>query len=75
MFFDIPTDKQMAYIENAIHKISKFRNALKGIIIGQFTHGGYFGLPKFVRHQQTNDELGNHRLQDQMQLLVPGFLF
>ena len=27
VFFDIPVDKQMAYIENAIHKDQKFRNA------------------------------------------------
>ena len=32
VFFDIPVDKQMAYIENAIHKDQKFRNALKGLI-------------------------------------------
>ena len=27
----------MAYIENAIHKDMKFRNSLKGMVIGQFT--------------------------------------
>ena len=37
VFFDIPTDKQLASIENAVHKDQKFRNALKGMIIGQFT--------------------------------------
>ena len=29
--------KQLDYIENAIHKDMKFRNSIKGMIIGQFT--------------------------------------
>ena len=33
--------KQLAYIENAIHKDMKFRNSLKGMIIGQFTTEEY----------------------------------
>ena len=30
-------EKKMAYVENAIQKDIKFRNSLKGMIIGQFT--------------------------------------
>ncbi|WP_299128657.1 glyoxalase [uncultured Winogradskyella sp.] len=37
VFYDLTLDKQLAYIDNAIHKDMKFRNALKGMIIGQFT--------------------------------------
>ena len=37
VFYDLTLDKRMDYIENAIHKDMKFRNALKGMIIGQFT--------------------------------------
>jgi hypothetical protein len=41
VFYDLSVEKRMDYIENAIHKDMKFRNSLKGIIIGQFTIGEY----------------------------------
>ena len=75
VFFDIPTDKQLAYIENAIHKDQKFRNALKGMIIGQFT------VEEYNIYTQNSSQLNKRmmslvitRLQDQLQLLVPGVL-
>ncbi len=37
VFYDLSIDKRLDYIENAIHKDMKFRNSLKGIIMGQFT--------------------------------------
>ena len=37
VFYDLSVEKRLDYIENAIHKDMKFRNSLKGIIIGQFT--------------------------------------
>lgn len=37
VFYDLSVEKRLAYIENAIHKDMKFRNAVKGMIIGQFT--------------------------------------
>jgi len=37
LFYDLSLPKQLAYIENAIHKDMKFRNSVKGMIIGQFT--------------------------------------
>ena len=37
VFYDLSVSKRIAYIENAIHKDMKFRNSLKGTIIGQFT--------------------------------------
>lgn len=37
VFYELSLPKQLAYIENAIHKDMKFRNSLKGMIIGQFT--------------------------------------
>ncbi len=37
VFYDLPVEKRLDYIENAVHKDMKFRNSLKGIIIGQFT--------------------------------------
>ncbi|MFH6603825.1 glyoxalase [Maribacter algicola] len=40
-FYELPLEKRMIYIENAVQKDIKFRNSLKGIIIGQFTVAEY----------------------------------
>jgi hypothetical protein len=37
VFYSLSIEKRFDYVENAIHKDMKFRNSLKGIIIGQFT--------------------------------------
>lgn len=37
LFYDLSLEKRIHYIENAILKDMKFRNSLKGIIIGLFT--------------------------------------
>lgn len=37
LFYDLSLPKQLDYIENAIHKDMKFRNSIKGMIIGHFT--------------------------------------
>lgn len=37
VFFELSLPRQIDYIENAIHKDMKFRNSIKGMIIGQFT--------------------------------------
>lgn len=37
VFYGLTVEKQILYIENAIQKDMKFRNSLKGMIIGQFT--------------------------------------
>ena len=67
VFFDIPTDKQLAYIENAIHKDQKLRNALKGLVIGQFT------MKEYTSYTQNSSKLNKRmmslvitRLQDQL---------
>jgi hypothetical protein len=36
-YYSLSLEKRSIYIENAIQKDIKFRNALKGMIIGQFT--------------------------------------
>lgn len=41
VFYDLSIEKRLDYIENAIHKDMKFRNSLKGMIIGQFTVAEY----------------------------------
>lgn len=75
VFFEIPTDKKLAYIENALHKDQKFRNSLKGMIIGQFTVEEYSIYT--LNSSQLNKRMMNlviTRLQDQLQLLVPAVL-
>ncbi|MGB2369686.1 MAG: glyoxalase, partial [Flavobacteriaceae bacterium] len=59
----------------AVHKDQKFRNALKGMIIGQFT------VEEYNIYTQNSSQLNKRmmslvitRLQDQLQLLVPGVL-
>ncbi len=41
VFFDLSVEKKLDYTENAIHKDMKFRNSVKGMIIGQFTTDEY----------------------------------
>lgn len=36
-FLELSLEKKLVYIENAIQKDIKFRNSLKGMVIGQFT--------------------------------------
>lgn len=57
VFYDMSIEKRMAYIENAIQKDMKFRNSLKGMIIGQFTIEEY-------RHYITNSSALNKRMMN-----------
>lgn len=40
-FYDLSLEKRLDYIDNAVTKDIKFRNSLKGVIIGQFTLDEY----------------------------------
>ncbi|MEZ4875427.1 MAG: glyoxalase [Flavobacteriaceae bacterium] len=57
VFYDLSIEKRLDYIENAIHKDMKFRNSLKGIIIGQFT------LAEYETYIQNSSAL-NKRMMD-----------
>lgn len=37
VFYELSLERQLSYIDNTIHKDTKFRNSVKGMIIGQFT--------------------------------------
>ncbi len=39
VFYELSLERRIDYIENTIHKDMKFRNSVKGMIIGQFTSG------------------------------------
>ncbi len=57
VFYDLSVEKQIDYIGNAIHKDMKFRNSLKGMIIGQFTVEEY-------RFYITNSSALNKRMMN-----------
>lgn len=40
-FYEFPVEKKIRFIENAVQRDIKFRNGLKGLIIGQFTSEEY----------------------------------
>src|SRR5690606_36694841 len=46
VFFGLSVEKQIDYIENAFQNDMKFRNAVEGMVIGQFTVADYrFYIP------------------------------
>ena len=70
-FFAFSTDKKLSFIDNAIHKDIKFRNALKGMVIALFT------VEEFREYIQNSSSLNKRmmnllieRLKDQVQLLT-----
>lgn len=70
VFYDMILEKKLQYIENAIQKDIKFRNSLKGIIIGQFTLEEY--LVYIENSSALNKRMMNtviERLKDSIQLL------
>lgn len=69
-FFLLTPDKKLQYIENAIHKDTKFRNLLKGIIIGFFTVNEFKDYIK--NSSNLNKRMMNlliERLKSQVQLI------
>lgn len=69
VFYDLSLEKQLLYIENAIQKDMKFRNSLKGMIIGQFTILEY---ERYITNSSAlNKRMMNiviERLKDHIQL-------
>lgn len=72
VFYELHLSKQMDYIENAIHKDMKFRNSVKGMIIGQFTveeYGIYIKNSSALNKRTMN--LVKERIISQIQLFEP----
>ena len=68
-YFEFGLEKRLEYIENAIQKDIKFRNSLKGMIIGQFTIEEYEDY--ITNSSALNKRMMNmviNRLKDQVQL-------
>jgi hypothetical protein len=69
-FNDFSTDKKLATIENIIQKDIKFRNTLKGMIVGLFTSDEYLLYTK--NETNLNKRMMTmliERLKSQVQLL------
>lgn len=72
VFYEMSVEKRMNYIENAIQKDIKFRNSLKGMIIGQFTveeYQVYITNSSALNKRMMN--LVKERIQNNIQLLDP----
>jgi hypothetical protein len=69
-FYTLNLSRKLHYIEHAIQKDVKFRNSLKGIIIGHFTLEEY---EKYTKNALAINKrmmtMLIERLKDQMQLL------
>jgi hypothetical protein len=68
-FYSFSVEKKLLFIENAIQKDIKFRNALKGIVIGLFT------IEEYVEYIKNSSNLNKRmmnmvieRLKSQVQL-------
>ena len=69
VFYDLSLPKKLAYIENSLIKDQKFRNAVKGMLIGLFT------VEEYRSYTQNSSALNKRmmnlvieRLKDQVQL-------
>lgn len=67
-FYELGIEGRLNYIENSIQKDIKFRNSLKGIIIGQFSVEEYL---EYIKNSSSlNKRMMNmviERLKDQVQ--------
>lgn len=72
MFYDLSLAKKIDYIDSAVHKDIKFRNSIKGMIIGQFTIEEYADYTK--NSSALNKRMMNmvkERIISYIQLLRP----
>lgn len=68
-YYELDLERRLEYIENAIQKDIKFRNSLKGMIIGQFTieeYQDYIANSSALNKRMMNTVI--NRIKDQVQL-------
>ena len=71
VFYELAIEKRIDYIENAIHKDMKFRNSLKGMVIGHFTLEEYsFYIRNSSALNKRMMQLVKSRLIDNIQLIA-----
>ena len=69
VFYELSNEKKLDYIENSINKNQKFRNLLKGMIVGLFTIEEYHNYKK--NSSSLNKRMMNiilKRLQNNLQI-------
>ena len=69
-FYELGLERRLEYIEKSIQKDIKFRNSLKGVVIGQFTIEEYRNY--ITNSSRLNKRMMNmviERLKNQIQLL------
>ena len=64
VFLELSPERRMDYIENAIHKDMKFRNSIKGMIIGHFT------LNEFQDYRRNSSALNKRMMQLVKNMLI-----
>lgn len=72
VFHELSLEKKLLYIERAIQKDIKFRNSLKGMVIGQFTveeYQEYISNSSALNKRMMNMVIEG--LKDRIQLLDP----
>lgn len=62
-FHSYSVEKKLNFIENAIQKDIKFRNSLKGIVIGQFTVEEYL---LYIEHSSALNKRMMHLVKERM---------
>lgn len=70
-FFSMTVEKKMVFIDNAIHRDIKFRNALKGMVMAMFTTEEF--REYILNSSNLNKRMMNlliERLKDQVMLLL-----
>lgn len=71
VFFTLTPDKKEAYIENAIQKDIKFRNTLKGTVIGLFSINEY---QEYIKNSSNLNKRMMHliieRLKSQIMIIT-----
>ena len=72
MFHEMSVERRLNFIENSIQKDIKFRNSLKGMVIGQFTiveYDTYISNSSALNKRMMN--LVIERIKNSVQLLDP----
>ena len=77
VFYELSLEKRQDYVENSIQKDMKFRNSLKGMVIGQFTVEEYSiyienssSLNKRMMNIVKDRLLGNIQLFEKPEMLT-----
>ncbi|MGJ5640835.1 glyoxalase [Formosa sp. S-31] len=64
VFYGLSLPKKIAYVENAIQRDMKFRNSVKGMIIGQFT------VDEYLRYIENSSALNKRMMNITKEQLI-----